>query len=82
MFISLGIKNLATELTVERNLFNSYFLEPKKYEKLIISHCNFLFTNYTNIFNRLMKDELNFQVFVVIHPCLHNADFSYSFFSC
>ena len=37
-------------------------LEPKKYEKLIISHCNFLFTNYTNIFNRLMKDELNLNI--------------------
>jgi len=37
-------------------------LEPKKYEKLIISHCNFLFTNYTNIFNRLMKNELNLNI--------------------
>ena len=32
---------------------------PKKFEKLAISHCNFLFTHYTNIFNRLMKDELD-----------------------
>ena len=37
-------------------------LEPKKYEKIIISHCNFLFTNYTNIFNRLMKNELNIDI--------------------
>ena len=37
-------------------------LEPKKYEKIIISHCNFLFTNYTNIFNRLMKNELNLNI--------------------
>lgn len=37
-------------------------LEPKKYEKIIISHCNFLFTNYTNIFNRLMKNELNVNI--------------------
>ncbi len=37
-------------------------LEPKKYEKIIVSHCNFLFTNYTNIFNRLMKDELNINI--------------------
>jgi len=33
-----------------------------KYEKLIISHCNFLWNNYTNIFNKLMKDELNVQI--------------------
>jgi len=37
-------------------------LEPKKYEKIIISHCNFLFSNYTNIFNRIMKNELNLQI--------------------
>ena len=37
-------------------------LEPKKYEKIIISHCNFLFTNYTNIFNRIMKNELNLNI--------------------
>jgi RecG-like helicase len=37
-------------------------LKPKKYEAIIISHCNFLFTNYTNIFNRIMKDELNMNI--------------------
>ena len=36
--------------------------EPKKFEKLVISHCNFLWNNYTNIFNRLMKDELNVNI--------------------
>jgi hypothetical protein len=29
---------------------------PKKFEKLAISHCNFLFTHYTNIFIRKLKD--------------------------
>ena len=36
-----------------------------KYEKLIISHCNFLWNNYTNIFNRIMKDELNIQMLFI-----------------
>ena len=36
--------------------------ETKKFEKLVISHCSFLFTNYTNIFNRIMKDELNLNI--------------------
>lgn len=36
-----------------------------KYEKLIISHCNFLWNNYTNIFNRIMKDELNIHMLYV-----------------
>jgi len=36
--------------------------EPKKFEKIVISHCNFLWSNYTNIFNRIMKDELNLNI--------------------
>jgi len=27
-----------------------------------MSHCAFLWTNYTNIFNRIMKDELNLNI--------------------
>ena len=34
----------------------------KKYERLVTSHCNFLWTNYTNIFNRLLKDELDINI--------------------
>ena len=32
------------------------------FEKLIISKCNFLWNNYTNIFNRLLKDEMNINI--------------------
>ncbi|RZD41939.1 MAG: hypothetical protein CXT73_04065 [Methanobacteriota archaeon] len=41
--------------------------EPKKFEKIVISHCNFLWTNYTNIFNRIMKDELNLNILLDQH---------------
>jgi len=34
----------------------------KKFEKIVISHCNFLWNNYTNIFNRLIKDELDVNI--------------------
>jgi hypothetical protein len=36
--------------------------DKNKFEKLAVSHCNFLFNNYTNIFNRLIKDEMNVQI--------------------
>ena len=36
--------------------------DKNKFEKLAVSHCNFLFNNYTNIFNRLIKDEMNIQI--------------------
>ena len=32
------------------------------FNKLLVSHCNFLFNNYTNIFNRLVKNEINVQI--------------------
>jgi len=33
-----------------------------RFDKLVISRCNFLWNNYTNIFNRLIKDELNVKI--------------------
>ena len=32
------------------------------YDKMMVSKCNFLWNNYTNIFNRLLKDELNVNI--------------------
>ena len=31
----------------------------EQYKKMARKHCSFLYDNYTNIFNRLLKDELN-----------------------
>lgn len=36
---------------------------PDEYERLLISRCQFLFNYYTDIFNRLRKDELNLTIF-------------------
>ncbi len=36
--------------------------DKSKFEELVISHCNFLWSNYTNIFNRLMKDEMDINI--------------------
>jgi len=46
----------------------------KKYERIVISHCNFLFTNYTNIFNRLMKNELNLNILMQFVNILKNIE--------
>lgn len=39
-----------------------YLNDKKKFDKLASSHCNFLWVNYTNIYNRLLKDELNLNI--------------------
>ena len=46
----------------------------KKYESLMISHCSFLFENYTNIFNRLMKDELNLNILFTFIETLREVE--------
>ena len=48
--------------------------EPKKFEKIVMSHCNFLWTNYTNIFNRLMKDELSLNILGKFLDTLHDVE--------
>jgi RNase P subunit RPR2 len=47
---------------------------PAKYESIICKHCNFLFTNYTNIFNRLMKDELDLKILMVFINTLKDVE--------
>ena len=36
--------------------------KSKQYKMLAQKHCTFLYNNYTNIFNRLLKKELNMQI--------------------
>jgi len=35
---------------------------PESFDSMLEKRCNFLFTNYTDIFNRLKKDELNLEI--------------------
>jgi hypothetical protein len=35
---------------------------PQQFRKMAINKCNFLFTNFTNIFNRLIKGELDLSI--------------------
>ena len=36
--------------------------DPDKFDEMCVSECNFLFTNYTDIFNKLKKNELNLEI--------------------
>ena len=35
---------------------------PDQFDKMCVSQCNFLFTNYTDIFNKVKKDEMNLEI--------------------
>ena len=36
--------------------------DPEKFDEICVSECNFLFANYTDIFNKLKKNELNLKI--------------------
>ena len=36
--------------------------DPNKYHELFVIECGFLFNNYTDIFNRLIKDEIDLTI--------------------
>jgi len=44
------------------------------FKNMILKECNFLFTNYTDIFNKLIKDELNVQILYTFIQELKNIE--------
>jgi len=48
--------------------------DPKKFQKLATSHCNFLFNKYTNIFNRLLKDEIDITILLTFVKTLKQVE--------
>ena len=52
-------------------------LGKKSVDKMIESKCNWLFTNYTNIYNKLKKDELDINIlgrFIVMLKEIENGE--------
>ena len=35
---------------------------PEQFDTMLVSQCNFLFNNYTDIFNKVMKDEIDLKI--------------------
>jgi RNase P subunit RPR2 len=61
-------------LNLKKKYQHMSLANPTKYESIICKHCNFLFTNYTNIFNRLMKDELDLKILMVFINTLKDVE--------
>ena len=47
---------------------------PKQFETMIVKRCNFLFTKYTNIYNRLYKDQLDLDILMKLINVLRNIE--------
>lgn len=54
------IKNdIKTLLFLKRKYFNEHTKNSSYFEEICIKDCNFLFNNYTDIFNKIKKDEID-----------------------
>ena len=54
--------NVETLLNLKKKYTRMSVTDKNQFEKILISRCNFLWNNYTNIFNRLLKDEININI--------------------
>ena len=55
-------ENVEVFINLKRKYKRMYLNDKKVFDKIASSHCNFLWVNYTNIYNRLLKDELDFKI--------------------
>jgi hypothetical protein len=56
-------EDLNTFLEFNKSNIKLNINNPAEFERILISKCQFLFINYTDIFNRLRKDELDVDIF-------------------
>jgi hypothetical protein len=54
--------DVQTMLTLKKKYARLALSNPDQFDKMCVSQCNFLFTNYTDIYNRVKKDELNLNI--------------------
>jgi hypothetical protein len=47
---------------------------PKKYDDMCVNQCNFLFNNYTDIFNKVKKGQMNLQILAQLLDVLQNIE--------
>ena len=47
---------------------------PQVFDKMCVNKCQFLFNNYTDIFNKVKKDEIDLQILVRLLNVLHSIE--------
>ena len=71
-------KKIKEQVSIMIDIKNKYKrLGKKSVDKMIESKCNWLFTNYTNIYNKLKKDELDINIlgrFIVMLKEIENGE--------
>lgn len=69
------IKNdISVMLSLKKQYARLSRSNPDQFNTMLESRCNFLFNNYTDIFNRIKKDELNLDIMWQFLEVLHNIE--------
>lgn len=67
-------ENVDILMNLKRRYSRMVKTDKKGFERLAIKHCNFLWENYTNIFNKLMKDEIDVKILFRFINKLHEIE--------
>ena len=57
-------KDLQTMVSLKKMYSDMIKNDPGEFETICIESCQFLFNNYTDIFNKIRKDELDLDIFM------------------
>jgi len=68
------LEDVKTMISMKKQYSRLAKSNPKQYESMVIKRCNFLFTKYTNIYNRLYKDQLDIGILLRLINVLKNIE--------
>ena len=68
------LENVKSMIEMKKKYARLAKSNPSQFESMVVKICNFLFTKYTNIFNRLYKDQLNLEILFRLINVLKNIE--------
>ena len=68
------LENVKSMIEIKKKYARLAKSNPKQFESIVIKRCNFLFNKYTNIYNRLYKDQLNLEILMKLINVLKNIE--------
>ena len=67
-------ENIQIMMNLKKKYAKMRHEKTKKFERIVTSQCNFLFNKYTNIFNRLLKDEIDLRILLTFVDTLKQVE--------
>ena len=68
------LNDVKTMLNMKKKYARLSKTNPTQFENMVIKRCQFLFTKYTNIYNRLYKEQLNLEILMKLINVLKNIE--------